>query len=725
MLDVAPHLIAEWDFAANDGKDPNKMTAASKTKVGWRCAKGHSWTAATGHRVAGAGCPYCSGRLATRANNLAARFPELAKQWHPTRNSKPPSKVLPGSPTKAWWICDQGHEWNATVSNRTRKGYGCPICQGRLPLSKAALSVVNPELAAQLHPTLNGGLTADKISHGSSRKLWWICEKGHVWQATPNQRSRGSGCHECHGRGFRKKLTDGYSLAAYSEVLAEEWHKSKNDSLTPEMVTPGSGLKVWWQCLVCDYEWEAQIDNRKKGAGCPQCTNGRFTSYPEQALLFYIRKIFPSAVGRHKVPVGGGKMDEADIFIPEIRWNDAPNDGVCIEYDGYFYHKDRADADINKTESILSAGHGIIRVRESNGSGKILPPLQHPYLVNHCYSNDTALAVTIKETLNLLLHHASLSESHLEAINGLIINLLADRPLIYAELRHHKRDLSLGMADPEMAVFWHGTRNRSLTPWDVLPGSVKRVWWQCPQCQGEWHQLVNRQCKQRVCPYCAGFRAGVPRNLAVTHPELASQWHVDNPRRPEEFLPGSTYRALWQCPVCRQIWDERIGKRTEGSGCPYCSGKRVYAGNSLRMLIPEVAKQWHPTRNGEMTPDDVTANSGKKVWWLCQTCGHEWKVAIASRNSDGSCPRCNFRKVDPDNTLGYLFPDLAQDWNPKRNGNMSPMDLAAKSNVRVWWTCRDCGHEWATAVANRTVGGTGCPVCRKAKRPRAHQSNSH
>ena len=60
-----------------------------------------------------------------------------------------------------------------------------------------ALSVVRPELALEWHPTRNAPLTPNLISYGSTKKVWWICNKGHEFQATVNNRSSGYGCPYC------------------------------------------------------------------------------------------------------------------------------------------------------------------------------------------------------------------------------------------------------------------------------------------------------------------------------------------------------------------------------------------------------------------------------------------------------------------------------------------------------------------------------------------------
>lgn len=64
--------------------------------------------------------------------------------------------------------------------------------------------------------------------------------------------------------------------------------------------------------------------------------------------------------------------------------------------------------------------------------------------------------------------------------------------------------------------------------------------------------------------------------------------------------------------------------------------------NDLATLEPAVAAQGHPTLNGTLTPQQVTAASHKRVWWECPS-GHVWKAVIYSRASGKKhgCPICS------------------------------------------------------------------------------------
>ena len=141
---------------------------------------------------------------ATDQYNLGVVNPELAKEWHPTRNGNlNPRNVTPGSGKKVWWICISGHEWQAPVYSRSR-GSGCPLCNKSTSAKNDETIVINTELRREWHLTKNTGLNLRNLPPGFNKKVWWICEEGHEWQATVRSRMRGRGCPTCN-RNLSKK----------------------------------------------------------------------------------------------------------------------------------------------------------------------------------------------------------------------------------------------------------------------------------------------------------------------------------------------------------------------------------------------------------------------------------------------------------------------------------------------------------------------------------------
>jgi len=136
--------------------------------------------------------------------NLGVMNPGLAKEWHPTRNGNlNPRNVTPGSGKKVWWICKNGHEWEAAVYSRNR-GSGCPVCNRPATDNNQETLISNTDLVKEWHLTKNSGLNLRHLPPGFKNKVWWICEEGHEWKATVNIRMKGHGCPECSKAGGRK-----------------------------------------------------------------------------------------------------------------------------------------------------------------------------------------------------------------------------------------------------------------------------------------------------------------------------------------------------------------------------------------------------------------------------------------------------------------------------------------------------------------------------------------
>ena len=200
LADRFPDIAELWHPTRNGALTPSQVMPASNTKTWWRCRDGHEWVATVAGRTSrGSGCPVHAGRqVVMGVNDLATRFPDIAAQWHPTRNEHTPDDIVAGSTTRVWWRCEQGHEWEVAVNNRTSRGSGCPVCAGKKPLTEdTTLTAQLPELAAQWHIHNNGDLRADQVSVTTGQKVWWCCPTGHVYQAGVAVRVRGVGCPLC------------------------------------------------------------------------------------------------------------------------------------------------------------------------------------------------------------------------------------------------------------------------------------------------------------------------------------------------------------------------------------------------------------------------------------------------------------------------------------------------------------------------------------------------
>lgn len=207
---------------------------------------------------------------------------------------------------------------------------------------------------------------------------------------------------------------------------------------------------------------------------------------------------------------------------------------------------------------------------------------------------------------------------------------------------------NLASARPDLITAWDHQRNRAelgLTPTDVLPQSNKDVWWACPRdASHDYAASPAARFRGNGCPYCAGKKVNASNSVAGTKPILAAEWDPTNTKRPEDVAAGSDYAAAWICRTnTTHRWIAVVSSRpAEGAGCPFCAGKRSTDRNRLDRNRPALAEQWHPTKNGDLTPADVTTGSNKRVWWMCpQDSTHVWCVQVRARALDGDgCKWC-------------------------------------------------------------------------------------
>jgi Probable Zinc-ribbon domain len=280
----------------------------------------------------------------------------------------------------------------------------------------------------------------------------------------------------------------------------------------------------------------------------------------------------------------------------------------------------------------------------------------------------------------------------------------------YCSGRKVCKDNSLEALNLKLAREWHPSKNEPLTPSEVRPGSRIKVWWICRKGH-EWDATINNRSQGQGCPFCVGKRVGKDNSLLTLKPLIAEDWHPTRnaPLTPKDVTARSGKKAWW---LCRNGHEWRVAISTKGN-CPFCSGRSASKENCLQTANPVVSKEWHPTKNAPLTPNDVTPNSNKMMWWLCQK-GHEWAAQVEHRMRGCGCPYCSGRRVTKENCLLTVNPRLAREWHPTKNAPLTPKDVTAHSSKSVWWLCGR-GHEWSTKVNDRS-NERGCPFC-SGKRP--------
>lgn len=258
--------------AQADGWDPSRICLISY-KGNWKCTSGHTWVALVSDRIRGDNCPYCSGRRVLAGfNDLATTHPEIAAEafeWDP-------KTVTFGGRTKLPWKCRRGHVWSAQTNDRVGRSSGCPICANKkLLVGFNDLATTHPEFASQA-----SGWDPTQVMAADSRKLEWVCGKGHKWMSQPISRtSQDTGCLVCLGKQVQPGFND---LATTHPELAEQ-----ADGWDPTKVVAGSNKRLQWRCNE-GHKWKAQPNSRTGmvQSGCPTCANSGFD--PNKPGYFYL-----------------------------------------------------------------------------------------------------------------------------------------------------------------------------------------------------------------------------------------------------------------------------------------------------------------------------------------------------------------------------------------------------------------------------------------------------
>lgn len=308
-----------------------------------------------------------------------------------------------------------------------------------------------------------------------------------------------------------------------------------------------------------------------------------------------------------------------------------------------------------------------------------------------------------------------------------------------------RKFISLAEARPDLAAEWNHKKNGILKPEDIAHKSGKKVWWiqydknpvNDKLIKFEWEDtVIHRSVDGRGNPFKSGHKILKGYNdLQTVNPELAKQWHPtkNGNLKPADVTAYSRKKVWWllsydDAKTGKHFdfeWKAAIYGRHDGNGCPYLNGRAVWKGfNDLQTVNPEFAKLWHPTKNGNLKPTNVMANSNKIVWWMYQYnnldgthFNFEWKASINSRNRGNGCPYLSGHAVYRGfNDLQTVNPELAKQWHPTKNGNLKPTDVTANSEKKVWWflsyndekTGKNFNFEWKAMICNRN-NGNGCP----------------
>lgn len=627
FLTKYPQLAEEWHPSKNLDLKPSDIMPTRHIKIWWLGKCGHEWEAFPANRIAGKGkCPICLHRTIIQGvNDLATSDPDMAEEWHPSKNGNlRPCDISVGYNKKVWWLGKCGHEWFVAPNSRKDKikengrYTGCPVCANKAGHIRYDNSIVvlRPDIMQEWHPLKNAGIDPRKLTPGSSKKVWWIGDCGHEWDATVNSRCLGRSCPYCSGN----KILIGFNdLESLFPTLVKEWDFEKNKIL-PTEVSVGTHKSFWWKCEK-HHSFKMSINSRtKRNAGCPHCS-ANSTSFPEQFIYWSIKSLYPNTQNRVVLD-----NYEFDIFLAEKK--------LYVEYSGFYWHKNKEQRSFEKQKLAQSKDGIYIEIiddhQAKNKYGKSFLIQDNQVILD----SGVDFEMSLKKSIDYILKRIGTKNYKLD----------------YEQIKRRAFEYSKGKIEyskcleythPELAAQWDFENNIGIEPKDITFGSKKKIWWLCDKGHS-FQATPNRRTSMGTgCPICSN-KMTIPgiSDFGAENPSLLDEWNYKQNKGldPRCFSSGSNKKVWWICEQGHE-WEATIKSR-KMANCPYCGHRKILKGfNDLATVNPELSEEWNYNRNELKKPFDFMANSHKKVWWICKA-GHEWEATIVARNKGAGCPLC-------------------------------------------------------------------------------------
>ena len=509
----------------------------------------------------------------------------------------------------------------------------------------------------------------------------------------------------------KRKYLDSYCTENGLKYLLEEWDYENNNGKTPADYTFGSKETVHWKCKQCGTSFPARINTRVyyRTQCCKECAKKQSwkTRHEKTTLVHNLTIDFPNIAKEWDYERNNG-------IIPE--------DVTKGTHDTYYWK--------------CPKGHPSYPARVSN----------------RVYNGEGCPVCSGRKL--------KAGENDLETIN------------------------------PLLAAQWDYERNYPKTPKEVFPREGKKYWWICPVCGESYPALVCNRAAGKSHDKCSKKGTSFPEQAIYYYvkecfPDTISRdtsfgfeldiyvpsikvaieydgvkYHKgeksfikDNNkdglcekndiklfRFRDPVLPSTQSAVRITCPDNREFLGDGISlllSRIAPDNRKYINPQNDYyvifnntllnqKEKSIIITHPEIAAEWHPTKNLPLSPEKVTSGMKIDVWWLCLKCGNEYQAKMYSRKAGRGCPECGKKTRAKKRSLtaarknNFLmqYPKLAEEFSPDDNPGIDISKLSAGSGIPIIWTCSKCGHKWPASVSKRTQG-YGCEKCGRERTKKA------
>jgi len=573
------------------------VTAITKLQCKCRIC-GHEWPGIPNNLLRGEGCPNCSGNIAWTTESF---IQEMRK-----RN---PSITIVGvyknNKTHIKYVCSICGETGSAVPSSLLRGHGCKYCGKKQASQKRRKT--NEEFLKQLAEKNPGVLPLEEyVNFSTAIRCQCVC--GNTWSTTPSHLLSGQKCRQC-----QTSQTDRRNIYHSGKRKSNEQFQKELLIANPtiEALEEYTGIKnkMLFRCKDCGYEWRGWPRSQLRGQGCRKCQKRWSTSFPEQAIYYYIRKEYSDAINSYRNGLG---KSEIDIYIPSKR--------MGIEYDGRNWHRNSFQKECDKYNRCKSLGIELIRIRESELQGDVSQICD--YFIASEYGH-TKRFNSLDNCISELMEFLKVQRS---------VDTQRDKLSIMEQYYSSLHDKSLGVLYPELSEEWYQPKNGTITPFMVLPKSNESFWWECSACKNIYPSYVSSRTTGHGCPKCAGTERKTQNafveEMKSINPEIEIIGKYINANMPIEF----------RCRICGKIDQSQPRSLKAGAGCKACARKKTIKLKSMpESIFLERAQKLYP----DIEIIGQYINNKERIVCKCKRCNNTWSpIAQALVSGNTGCTVC-------------------------------------------------------------------------------------
>lgn len=773
LKEHSPELLKEYDYNKNEENLLETLTIGSSKKVWWICKENHpSYEATCRNRVRNkSGCPYCSNLKVYEGNSLATLSPHIAAEWNYEKNGElTPNDITNGSSKKVWWLCKYGHEWEAIINPRTKRGVGCPECFKRTNTSFSEqcilyyLQKIFPNIKNRKKIQIHGEIfEADIYIEDLNIAIEYDGSRTHKDKFEKDLRKRlafqNTGIRIINVReGELPSLTENHK----DELIIEEGRRINDENRTQM-------IKKLMVLLDINYLFEIDVAKDRikilEMYHRVRAKNNILQKAPEIAAQWHPKKngilkpeYFPfgskekvwwlgkcghewEAIIYTRTKMGYGCPYCRNLYVNETNSLESLNPGILKFWD---FDKNNADR-IYPSQVVPSSpkeawwkcsrGHSFksgIRVRLASKHEGC------PYCIGRKVSIENSLGTkrpwvfqywdveknkktpyefTAKSESNAFWRCKKCNHTWQERIDYIERRKSYKCPNPNCEIKDIQPRIPCdGHPDKLLTDYpiffkeWHFEKNKHLNIDTLLCGSKESAWWKCNKGH-EWYKEINRRTKRfKDCPRC--YSKTIIKNPILRNQKLMRYWDFEsNVYDPSDIGIYSTLRLHWKCEKNHR-W---IQSPDTLVACPECN--EINLRNKNKKLLhqhAEIFQEWDFAKNKNIDLELLKMGSPKKYFWKCKkNPEHTWESNIPNRigkNKNG-CPYCSGKKQGPEMLLQNARPDLLKYWDFEKNKD-TPLDVLVGSGKRRFWRCPDCHHTWDNRIDSITKRKNICPSCK-------------